>query len=494
MTTPHNIPWRFIAASGVLVALALACSGATLDENSAGSDVWMEGDPGEETGEEAYDNFCQYNGAIATDDRAESAYVMLSWAEVDCWELGYGTPEGKALFRVKPEGEYARPVLDLSDHEDVRVLFPDSGLMVMGERLDREHLYLFDHETMEQLDVNVVDADYNGTRSAPSGDWVAVADNDVSPPPIHLIDSRTLDTRRLLEEGSYVEAMWLNERDTLAVITEPSNRSGVTLSLWDPTIPTSPELAVYAPAHHFQVSIDYTWIGVHPYDELVVFPVQHKDRGDELLVLDTVTEDLVVIENAHGPVGFSPEGDLIVAYRYEDLDGDGVTDEGGRSSLLLIDTETYESQELPVPFPGYPEYFVNHEGRVVVVASMFGDQELVLFDLDTGAMSEVGGPSLGLEEFVSRQGHDELWMVDQRELFRLDLATAELETIDLDWRPEHINILPSADLLVLDEADDTVIRFLDPETRTTERTVELDARSYGLTWTMLPRPVAPTSD
>jgi hypothetical protein len=47
---------------------------------------------------------------------------------------------------------------------------------------------------------------------------------------------------------------------------------------------------------------------------------------------------------------------------------------------------------------------------------------------------------------------------------------------------------------VLDEADDTVIRFLDPETRTTERTVELDARSYGLTWTMLPRPVAPTSD
>jgi hypothetical protein len=490
MHTPRDIPWRFILVSGGLLVLALACSGATLDENEAGADVWMEGDPGEERGEEADDDFCQYNGSIATDDRVDSAFVMLTWTEMDCDEWFYGVPESKTLFRVQPEGEYARPVLDLTGHEDVRVLFPADGLLVMGERNSDEHLYLFDHETMEQLNERVVDADYNGTRSSPSRRWVAVADNDVSPPPVHVIDTRDLGVTHVHEEGAYIEAMWLNERDSLAVITESSDRGGAVLTLWDPEQPDAPEVAAWAPYHHFQVSIDYTWIGVHPYDELVVFPVEHEERGDELLVLDPATEAITVVENAHGPVGFSPEGDQIVAYRYEDRDGDGHGDEGGASSLLLIDTATFAIQELPVPFPGYPEYFVNGEGRVVVVASMVGGEELVLFDLDTGAMSEVGGPSLMLEEFVSREGHDELWLVDRADLFRLDLETASLETIDLGWRPAHINILPSADLLVLDEDDDTVVRFWDPEERSTVTTVELDAR--GITWSLMdlqrPRP------
>jgi hypothetical protein len=489
MRDHQHIPWRFIAVGSGLIILALACSGATLDENEAGSDVWMEGDPGEETGEEAYDDFCQYNGAIATDDRSDAAFVMLSWAEQDCDQLYYDEPVNKTLYRAQPSSPAAEAVLDLTDHEDVRVLFPASGLLVMGERYDREHLYLFDSETLEQLDVNVVDADYNGTRSSPSRQWVAVADNDVSPPPVHLIDTNTLNTTRLIEEGTYIEAMWMNGYDVLAVITEPANRSGVSLSLWDPKRPEGPAMSLYAPEHHFQVSIDYTWIGVQPYDELVVFPVQHRHRGDELIILDTVTEQIEVIENAHGPVGFSPEGDLIVAYRYEDLDGDGQGDEGGRSSLLLIDTDSLEVEELEVPFPGYPEYFVTKEGRVVVVASMLGDQELVLFDLDSGAMSEVGGPSLGLEEFVSREGHNELWMVDWGELHRLDLETASLEGISLDFAPEHINILPSADLLVLDEMNDTTLRFWDPEKRSTVQTVELDARSRG--WSFLPKPQAP---
>ena len=491
MTTPHRIPWRFVAASGTLIALALACSGATLNENEEGADVWMEGDPGEETEEEADDNFCQYNGSIATDDRAGSAYVMLTWTEVDCDEWFYGVPEGKTLFRVKPEGEYARPVLDLSDHEDVRVLFPADGLLVMGELDGDEHLYLFDEQDLTQLNAAVVDADYNGTRSSPSRRWVAVADNDVSPAPIHIIDTTDLSIVRLLEDGSYIEAMWMNGFDQLAVITEARDRSGVFLSLWDPEAPSSPELAVYAPEHHFEVDIDYTWIGVHPYDELVVFPVEHETRGDELLLLDTTDEQLAVIPNAHGPVGFSPEGDLVVAYRYEDLDGDGFGDEGGQASLLLIDTATYELEELDIPFEGYPEYFVTREGRVVVMASMLGDQELVLFDLDSGAMSEVGGPSMGLQEFVSRGGHDELWLINQRELFRLDLEEASMETISLGFAAAHINILPSLDLLVLDEADDTVIRFWDPNDRSTLRTVELDARQQRLMWANLPRPMAP---
>jgi hypothetical protein len=491
MNQRRTLPWRFLTVSAATLALILACSGATHDENEAGGDVWMEGDPGEETGEEAEDHFCQYNGSIATDDRADSAYVMLSWAPLDCDEWYYGVPTGKTLFRVKPEGEYARAVLDLSEHDDVRVLFPESGLLVMGERGGNEHLYLYDEHTLTQLDAAVVHADYNGTRSSPSRRWVAVADNRISPAPVHVIDTSTLDVQPLREDGSYIEAMWLSERDILAVITEPSDLSGAMLSLWDPLSPGSPELALWAPEHHFQVSIDYTWIGVHPYDQLVAFPVEHDTRGDELLLLDAINEDLAVIENAHGPVGFSPEGDLLVAYRYADHDGDGHGDEGGDASLLLIDTVTYEVEEAPIPFAGFPEYFVTREGRVVVVASMYGDEDLVLYDLDSGAMSELGGPSLGLEEFVSREGHEELWLIDQQELYRLDLALAELETIPLGFQPEHINILPSRDLLVLDQANDTTLRFWDPEERSIVRTVELDARTVQLFSNPLPKPQAP---
>ncbi len=487
MTRTHPVPWRVLTISAATLALILACSGATHDENSAGSDVWMEGSPGEEDSEEADDDFCQYNGSIATDDRTSSAFVMLTWVELDCDEWFYGVPENKTLFRAKPGS--AMPVLDLSDHEDVRVLFPNTGLMVMGERWDNEHLYLFDAETMEQLEAKVVDADYHGTRSSPTGSWVAVADNDVSPPPVHIIDSSDLSTHQLLEDGAYIEAMWLSTQDTLAVITEKQDRTGVTLSLWDPEQPALPVVASYAPWHHFEIGWDYTWIGVHPYDELVVFPVEHGERGEELLLMEPDTGELTVIQDAHGPVGFTPEGDLIVAYRYQDLDGDGQGDEGERPSLLLIDTETMEVETMPIPFVGYPEYFVSREGRVVVVASMTGDEQLVLFDLDTGAMSEVGGPSLALEEFVSRDGHNELWMLDMNDLHRLDLAAAELETIELSFDPAHINILPSDDLLVMDEANDTVLRFWDPKERQIESTVELDARSS--TWSFLPKPKAP---
>jgi hypothetical protein len=488
MSAPTRRAPGLLVVSGAMLALILACSGATHNENEAGADVWMEGDfPYDD--DDPSDGFCQFNGSIAADDRSSAAFVLLTWDWVDCAEWDIFGDHAKTILRVEESEDEALPVLDLSRHDDVRVLFPEDGLLIMGESLGREYLYLFDINGENQRDATSVDAIYNGTRLSSSGRWVAVADNAVHPNPIQVIDTRDLSVTQVSEAGAPVEAMWLETTDVLAIVTEPPSDAGVTLALWSPETPDESIFEETMPGYHFDESIDYTWIGVHPRDAIVVFPVEHETRGDELLVLDTTTGQVDRIGNANGPVGFSPEGDLIVAYRFADEDGDGYGDEGGWPSLLLIDVATLEEQELEIPFEGYPEYFVTHEGRVVVVASIFGDQDLVLFDLDSGEMTEVGAPSLGLEEFVSRAGHGELWLVDEPSLYRLDLETAVLELVPLNFGTSHINILPTDDRLVLDETGRTTLRFFDPDARVVTQTVNIDARLAASH--QIPRPVPP---
>lgn len=476
---------RFVRLSLSLGSLALwilACSGATHGENEAGADVWMEGAaPTEETGAAAHDGFCQYNGSIGADDRYGHAYVMVSSVEVDCDEVGYGTALNKTLLRVSEE-RGAAEVMDLTGHDDVRTLYPERGLLVMAERDGADVLYLFDGETLQPAASLSTEARYHGTRMSPSRRFVAVGDNVQDPIPVHIIDTERLEVHELDVGGVALEAMWLEQRDALAALVS-DEEVGSRLLLWevDPALDASvglgaPLLEIEAPDHFFQVDHDYTWIGVAPDDAVVVFPVLHRTRGDELLLLRPDSGEVQVVANAHGPVGFSPDGDTIVSYRYEDADGDGHGDEGGQASLLLIDVETLAETLLPIPFEGWPEYFVTREGRLVVVASMGGDEDLVLFDMDSGSATVLGGASLGLHEFVSRVGHGELWLVDDRQLWRLDLWSQEIRPVSLGFVPAHINLLPSRDRILLDEADDTVLSFLDPESEEVVMTVDLDVR------------------
>jgi hypothetical protein len=114
----------------------------------------------------------------------------------------------------------------------------------------------------------------------------------------------------------------------------------------------------------------------------------------------------------------------------------------------------------------------------VVVASNLGSASLVIYDITMHQFVRVGGPPIGLDDFVSRVGYDQLWLVDQG-LYCLDFTTAVLQSVPLSWTPLNINILPMHDWLVLDDAASGAIRFFSPSTRTVTRTVDLPLAAPG---------------
>ncbi len=112
-----------------------------------------------------------------------------------------------------------------------------------------------------------------------------------------------------------------------------------------------------------------------------------------------------------------------------------------KPELLLLDSDTLAKRAETVPVSGGLSYFVSHEGNLVVAASSDGEQGVVLYDVDNERQTKMDG-ALGLQEFVQRAGHGELWLVDDEALFRLDLLNGQVENVPSPFRPRHGNILP----------------------------------------------------
>lgn len=455
--------------SGVLCALVSACGGLSLDESTPGGDTRLE------------------TGAVAVDPVTKRSFVMHIVAP------GGGGPVVKTLYAVDPVSGPAVNLGDMSRMTDVRILFPANEVLLMGEIAGRDQLRVLDPDTLTERMRSYASVHYNGTRLSHSRRWLRVADNTSDHAPIHVIDTRDLSTEVIPHGGDWLEMMWLNQSDTLAAIVfygdplfhdTPPTDTHARILLWSMATVMAQDFALGADGLwlHPEVDVDvpdvtsdslfsFTWIGVAPDDSKVVFPVHYPlasgDQGCELLVLDLATHELGTVDDARGPVGFTPDSSTIVSYRFRmDAMGSWVP------QLLLLDAATLEATPMDIPLEGGPEYFVSHEGNVVVVASPGGNQPLVLYDLDTGEQTSLGGAQIALRDFVSRLGHDELWLVDDG-LFRLDFASASLETVPLGFTPAHINILPMHDRLVLSAVDRGDLYFYDPVARGTTRYVPL---------------------
>ena len=455
---------RFVSALALASAL-VGCTGATLGENTPGGDTWLEG------------------GAIAVDDRSETAFVLTT----ETPQVS-GATARKVLRAVGADDGRVSEVADLTGRADPRILFPASGVLVMSEPAagGDDELRLLDPQTFEETKRVVASGRYHGTRMAPSRRFIAVADNDAALAPIHVVDAATLEQRVIPHGGDWLEAMWLHGRDELHAIVFEDDASGprARLLAWDVAalsaqgFPTGegglwadPRLDVSVDDIAADFAFSFTWVGVSPDDRWVVHPVQRRaadgTSAHELLVLEVETGAVRSVPNAKGPVGFTPDGSTIVSYA--DV-GDGTGDQ----RLLLVDVETLEVDEQDVPITGGLSYFVSREGNFVVVGSSGGGQRLVLYDVDSGTQTQMDGPGVGLYEFVSRVGHDEIWLVDDQALYRLHFAEARFELVPTSFAPEHIAILPSRDRLVLDDArGEPKLVYFDPETRAVTREVPL---------------------
>jgi len=454
----------------ILAPLALtACTGFTLGENIPGADVWL-GD-----------------GAIAVDDRTETSFVLASDTVSDP-----NDPNAVAkstLFAIDPDSRVVREATDLTGRIDPRLLFPASGLLVMSEEDGKDRLDLFDNETLAPKLSKDLDVRYHGTRMSPSRRFIGVADNTSEKSPIHIIEADTLATHVLPHDGEWLEVMFMNKSDTLvAIVFYDMNlataRARILSWSMDEVAATGyepdatkfwpkPVLDIEVPGVTADMLFSYTWIGVSPDDRNVVFPVRKVETDvnmqivtkNELLVLDTMTQELREVPGALGPVGFTPDSSTIVSYGNKTMNGG--------QELWLIDALTLEVEPEPITIDTALSFFVSREGNFVVVGSFLGDKKLVLYDIDKDETTQMEGPEVRLTEFVSRIGHRELWIVDDLELSRLDFATGEFATVPTTFKPMHVNILPKHDRLVLDDSHSNDIVFFDPSAKNIDSVVTL---------------------
>lgn len=455
----------------LLACMTISCTGLTFGENVPGEDTFVD-TPELPSGETA-------TGSIAVDERTETIYVQRS--------LG----SSKHLLAVDPDTGSVNKFADLTGHRDTRILFPQDRILVMAEKNDRDTLSLYDADSLALLREQTTQARYHGTRSAPGGSHVVVADTNAAESPLHVINTETLQAQVILHDGFWLEAMWLNQSDEVfAIVFYDQETPHARLLSWKLEELEATEFGqgpdgLWLNPHHDILLPDakpdflfsFTWVGVAPDDSKVVLPMQRVlpsgDYEKYLVIFDTESETTEEISDALGPVGFTPDSSTIVSYRYNDT-----PDGGQESALLLIDVETHEQTELPLPTTDLPNFFVTREGNFVVVASALGSSDLVLFDLDSKTQTTLEGQQLSLREFVSRLGHHELWLVDEG-LFLLDVMAGFVSEVPLPWQPEHINVLPTRDRLVLDDGSGDALHLYDPEAMAITKSFSLKTYTSG---------------
>jgi hypothetical protein len=457
---------RIVLGSALLAASA--CTGVSFGENNpddgSGPDLgtYLEG------------------GSIAVDGLNENVYVLTREDDDTTGEV-----VDKSLMIAPPSATQARRLARLTSFGDLRLLFVDGAVMVMGERGGYDELILYDRAGTREIRRQSTGARYHGTRISDGGEFVAVGDNSQSNTPIHVIRVSDLSIREIPHDGDWLEANWANHSDRLLAAVFYDGAEGELGSLrllsWsikslsDSAFPeangfwANPLFDVSLPETGSDPLFSYSWITVSPDDSTALVPMVQRDgKGANryrLAVVTLATGAVRMVDDARGPAGFTPDGTTIVSYR-------SVQQEDGevRPHLLLLDSETLEEELMDEPSPGLIQYFITRDGNYVVVGDFFGSSELTLVDLDNGTSSNLGR-AIDLHEFVSRPGTGEMYLVDQG-LFRLDVFDATLEEENLDFVPEHINRLPS-DQLVVDHPAAKRLEFLDPDSAEIVRSVDL---------------------
>lgn len=459
------------------------CTGFSLGENTPGGDTYLE------------------YGEIAVDDRTDNAFLLNTFTDKE------GVETQSLLRAIDPDSGQVSEVADLTDRDDARILFPQSGVLVMSEEDDVDELLLLDNQTFEEKAREQLDVRYHGTRMSPSREWIAVADNTSEKAPIHIVDAANLSRRIIPHNGDWLEGMWANKSDELFAIVfydaDPNVAGDVPrarIMKWSMEDVVAgdfkPETDGFWPDRKLDVTVDnvagdglfsFTWVGISPDDRWAVFPVRETNEGTPeeyaLLVVDTTSGEVRVVKDAKGPVGFTPDSSTIVSY--DDLGSqngpDGETVDGEIDQrLLLIDVNTLEVDPQDVDISGGISYFISRDGNYVVVASNFGDEKVVLYDVDNDQSTQMAGSSIGLDEFVSRKGKNELWLVDDQDLFKLDMAKGTLDEIDPGYAVDHINILAKHDWLVMSDGSVTDseaprVHFFDPAGLKDVKSVDMPA-------------------
>lgn len=435
------MPTSLPSVPSLLTLVLAGCTGLTLGENVPGGDRHVEPDDPLE-GEHLM-------GSLAIEADGERAWAVHV-AQQDGVEVAH-------LSMIDPETGATREVMDVSGTRDRRVTFPaDDRMLLFAEQAGRDHLVLFDTRTQQALRSTVAPTWYHGTRSSPSGALVAVADNAGTAGPLHLIDSGTLEVQPLGDDGAAIEAQWNHGDDRLLAVSsdDPFGGGGVRIARYDLTSGLGappPELRIDLPDLGWDIFFSFTWIGVSPDDRWAVFPLL---RGDEnvLVILDQASGDVAVVPG-RGPVGFTPDGQLIVSYGYDE--------ETWEAELWLIDPVSEARAIVPLGFVDGVSFYVSRGGNQVLASPIYGVWDgtpSVHHDLDTATTTRLDR-HVDLTALVYRPSAEEAWSQRGGRLERVALAEPLVTTIPSGDEVASLAIRVDADELLTGERDPVVHRI-----------------------------------
>src|SRR5215470_6854258 len=163
---------RIAIGLGLVYMLSAACTGFSLGENLPGGDTWTE-PPDPLDGEHTV-------GAIAVERDEDQLWVVH--------EQNQGGQIRAQLTAIDPVNRSTSEVIDVSGFEDRRVVFPANDRMILlAQQGGFETLALFDTTTNTRIATTTKTTYYWGTRTAPSGRALVVADNNDPKAPLHVI-------------------------------------------------------------------------------------------------------------------------------------------------------------------------------------------------------------------------------------------------------------------------------------------------------------------
>jgi len=472
--------WAWVGLAALMTCTG--CTGLALGRSAPGADVSL-----------AY-------GAVAVDARTDTAFVLQKRSHDN-------EVVEQRLYAVAANDNSATQITAMQGEQDPRMLFPDSGVLVMTEKWEGERLMLLDPISLKvKRDVRI-DARYHGTRLSPSRRWLAVADNDQDTTPIHIVDTKTLRPRVVPHKGDWLEATWLNESDRLVAAIFNAGTEGapatVRIVSWtvddvagrDYSTDTSgvwanPDLDHVIQGKQRDAWLSFTWLGVSPDDRWLVVPVRNAETQiHELVLVDLRDGSHRVLPNAKGPVGFTADSRTIISYDRTEVAPNADDDESRThvDGLLLVDAETLETRRLHPPHAAGFQFYVS--GSTVVVAPTAledpSQTHAPLFVVDANDPQDDGTTvpgSIHLAEFLERPAEQELWVISHAALTRVDLDARTSESVAVGFSPAHLNYLPGRDWLVLDEpstdasASVQSLVFVDPSSRQIVRRVPVPTR------------------
>lgn len=442
MDSTTNPVWYAVGPAAVLFVFGLACGGggATFGENSPGNagygggtyldDAVVRSDTPEGVGE---------NGSLAVDPDTETTYTLQ--------KRRIGEVEQKRVVAVTVHGE-ALELMDATDYVDVRILFPARSVLVMAEPLYSEEavadgrcrqpsaierdarrcgdeLIWFDKVTHARIDQRATASRYHGTRLSSKRNYLVVADNFYERAPVHLLDVHTGKTNVVPQEGDWFEGMWLHGED--ALITAHFSRispaedaesflqirewfpqpgqslaaQGQTLCFHSTDTPLPEGCESYMiPGIDPMFFTGFSWIGVSPDDRWVAVPAQRRDGRAVVVVVDRQTRTLEFVEDAYGPVGFTPDSSRMVAFGWDHPNTEvdplfNIPRGGGEGPhLVLVDLETMEVALQPTPTMETPTYFVSRDSNDVVIVNAYGSEGMLILDLDAHTSTRMASPAV----------------------------------------------------------------------------------------------------